>query len=809
MPTRRPLLSLALLAALAPAARAAVRMTDWPTGCRVLTDHYQLSVDVTLRPTVELRTADGQTHLANLGEVSVSQAGRTFWATAQPPPHFHPLRSGPYLVELHLENIILRDAAGDWPGLGELSLFCHEDRVYVLAAFLCPQKEWINRGLYVYHAPPGRAPCPPVSPTAFRIEFTHLPAAPGLVAQGVTALGAVVAGGPALALRGTLPAGQPVPSPVLGSGPAAEAFTCRPADLPWPPGSVHEVGGMIAVAPTTAAAEAALAEEGHPLPATAFTMQMGQCAGYDPARGVYALTAVTSGTPEPPRSLRAGTRFRVRNDGPARTILVDQRDPWGGISGGIIRDGAGLPLPIIIQFGLNFPELNAEAGEPGWATLTYPLALAPGQVREVRGEHLYHALADREVLYLTSLEDIGDPLLLQVTVGRGESHTLTTGPYPGPLTPGNELRINDFRRIYSQLRVRSVSAILPTFFGYWDAAGKYQGLMPGPVTFRETSPFAAEYSLPAATGDGAVSGSLRVWQAPQDDMTRVFTEVSLRVNRTVRLDHAHPAPLFFLRHHAFNPMAFMRYAYTGPDGATRAGALTYARTVVANGAPLGELPFGCIYHADNALDNGVPCSDITGNPGFVLLDWDVRLGDKPVRPGCYLFCTGAGDVPDGDYARDLAVVPTERLEVLPEGSVIRYRAVQMVWGDNSSGPADMERERARWALKPLRVSARVGEALSADPPEFRAVGGRADVEISGGAGWLPVRVRGMAPGRPLEVRQTDASGARDLGPGAPDEPWYSAWPEAAERSSDARPSCGFTFLVKMPETGGPIRLEIR
>jgi hypothetical protein len=557
----------------------------------------------------------------------------------------------------------------------------------------------------------------------------------------------------------------------------------------------------------------ALAGEADPLPASAFEMKMGQHLGFDPARGVYALTAQTSGTPDPPRGLRAGTRFVVHNSAPAspqaraRRILVDQRDPWGGIGGGIIRDGNGEPLPVLVQFGLNYPEMHAEAKEPGWATLTYPLTLGADETREIIGEHLYRALSDREIIYLNSLENIGAPLLLQTTVGRGEAHTLTTGPYPGPLTPGNELRLNDFRRIYSQEQVRSVSAILPTFFGYWDAEGQYQGLHAGFVDFRQTSPFLAEYETQAATLDRAVTGALRVWQAAQSDMDRVFTEVSLKVNRDIPLDAKRPAPLFFLRHHAFNPMAFMKYAITQADGSPREGDLTYARTIVANGDPLGKLPFGCLYRASNGLDQGKPCSDITGNPGFVLLEWEVQCGGKAVLPGAYAFCTGAEDKEDGAYARDLAVVPAQRMTLLPRGSTIHYRAVQMVWGDNSSDWRVMQQERERWALNPLRAQASVGTVVSSDPPEVRATAGRIVAQVTGGTDWIPVKVQGLqagfaaGAGRALHVRQTDAGGTRELGPGAPGEAWYNAWPDAAGK-------CGFTFLVRTPESGGEVKLEV-
>jgi len=73
-------------------------------------------------------------------------------------------------------------------------------------------------------------------------------------------------------------------------------------------------------------------------------------------------------------------------------------------------------------------------------------------------------------------------------------------------------------------------------------------------------------------------------------------------------------------------------------------------------------------------------------------------------------------------------------------------------------------------------------------------------EISGGTDWIPVRLMGLDPSKPLQVRQTDSTGARMLGPGATDEPWYSAWP-----TGDGK--CGFTLLVRTDPDGGPVRIE--
>jgi hypothetical protein len=98
------------------------------------------------------------------------------------------------------------------------------------------------------------------------------------------------------------------------------------------------------------------------------------------------------------------------------------------------------------------------------------------------------------------------------------------------------------------------------------------------------------------------------------------------------------------------------------------------------------------------------------------------------------------------------------------------------------------------------VEANVGTVLATDPPEIAAAGGRIVAEVSGGTDWLPVRLAGFDPGRPLSVRQTDSTGARMLGPGTPEEPWYSAWPAGAGR-------CGFTVLVRTDPGGGVVGLE--
>jgi hypothetical protein len=800
----------ALLLALccAPALRAEVVLTNGVSTCAIRTPRYQLRVDTASPRLIALQAPDGQPLLEGIVEFSLAASGRRFTWQGKPAPHLHTLRAGPHLVELCIENIVLRadgemarslcdrhgGSAGvaTWPGLAELHVTCQEQKVYVHVRFLLPVGEWVNAGRFVYRRPEGHPPAGDCSPSrASVVVRTAL--------QARSRAGGLILGRrPCLAAAAMLPEGRP---DSLAAARQGLDLTVPVGETPWQPGAVREAAWAFLIAADPEQASLALDAERYPLPPQAFVTTMGQCDGFDPRTGLYVFRAQTSPTPEPPRGLRAGSAFAVTNDARGRTLLIDSFDPWGGICGGIVRDSDGAPLPVRIQFGLNFPELHAEAGEPGWATLTFPLSLAPRERREIRADHLYGGASDHDLLFLTSLENVGDPLLVQATVSRVESFTVNTGLYPGQMKPGNELRINDSRRHYRDLRVRSVSAILPTFFGYYDADDHYQGLVPGEFHIAEAGPFLAEMTIAARTPDGRVEGSVHLWEVPCSDRTRLFAEVELRTREDVPLSQRRPAPLFFLRHHAFNPMAYRRFAAWVAPGRVHVGELNFKPEVVVNGRALGARPFGCLYQASNAIDQGIPCSDIVGNPGWMLVDFAARAGNADIPAGLYAFATGAEDPEHGDYARDLAVVPAQPIRSLPAGTVIRYRALQVVYGDNASDCAPMLDEREAWAVNPLRVEARVGTVMSDAPPHLRAAGGVAEFTISGGMDWMAVKVGGFQRIGHLRLWRIADDGTRVPLHAGDGDPWYISWP-------DGDGGIGHTFLVSLPEGGGPLRLRV-
>jgi len=783
---------------LARAAPAEVVLSNGSGACSIMTSQYQLQVDTTSRNLISLRAADGGALLQGvavmltLGEHRFEWAGPTTSLTAgAPPPHLHTLRAGPHLVELCIENVVLTDRGETWPGLVELRLTCHESKVYLHARCLLPTSDWVNAGRFVYRRPQGHPASLVCSPTDGRVILHVGQQAVAGAGGPSTSLGAgpVFGAGPCLAIASTLPADGAISASADGND---AALMIPIGDLPWAPGAVREAACALLVAPDRSQAALGLDIENHPLAREALPTTMGECQGFDPRTGLYVFRAQTSPTPGPPRGFRAGAAFSVQNDDRRRTILVDSFDPWGGICGGIVRDGQGVPLPIRIQFGLNFPELAAEAGEPGWATLTFPLALAPGEQRQLQVEHLYGGAMDHDLLMLTSLENVGGPLLMQATVSRVESFTVTTG---------GELAINDFRRHYRDLKVRSVSAILPTFFGYYDAADRYHGLAPGEVRIEEAGPLLAEVSIACHSDDGLVVGEVRLWEVPCSDRTRLFADVALQVKQDVQLSAKRPAPLFLLRHHAFNPMAYRRFAAWVAPGELRVGELNFVPQVVANGVALGAFPFGLLYEASNPIDQGIPCSDISGNPGWVLLDAEARVNDKPLALGLYAFATGANDSASGDYARDLAVVPAARLDVLPAGTLIKYRALQLVFGDSKSDYTPMMAERQAWAVNPLRVEVTKGKLVSHDPPQLTAVRDAAQFSLSGGTDWMAVRVGGFSRvGRLVVLTATGFAKGAPMPHAREGEPWYVAWPDGGR--------VGYTFLVKLPGDGSRLRLHV-
>jgi hypothetical protein len=675
-------------------------------------------------------------------DLFLTSGGKTYRSSLSPKPaKVHPIRIGRYLTELQVENIALASSDGEeWPGLGEITFYCHADRVYVRARLICNDKEWVKGDLTAYQAYEGHRDCPETEATATGVLMTGT-------------------------FQVLIPARKEVSADV--------AFEVGK----WQRGSVHEAC-FILYPGSRKEAEKALDEELNPLPASAFQMTRGKVVGYSPTKGVYEMIAKDTSTPEPPRDFYGGCTFTVQNDGHHRRILIEQLNDWGGLRGAVIRDGEGDPLPIRPQICINFPELGRH-GEPDWAFVIYPLDLKPGEEKMITADHLYLGYGKNDQIMLASLENVGNPVLMQTSVATVESHTMTTGLYFGnPDAPHNDLRLNDFRKYKGEYGGnRSVSAVLPSFFRYLDSSGKWHKVVPEHTDIAFEGPVFVDYTSTGRTDDGKVKVTVRTIQMPHDDMTRVFNYVTVDFLEDVSVEPSRKSNMRFAQQYTFNPMVFLKYAYTAEDGSVRTGDLDLSGEIKEDGTPLGKKPFVTAYYAPNGLENGIPCSDITGNPGFVLMDWKGQVNGKPVEPGLYVF-TAKALADGGDYSRDLAVVPAEQISEIKAGSKIEYTVENFVFGDVKSDYTIPAREREAFGLHPP-------ESL---PVMFRAKVGKADFTLTGGVNKMAVRVDGFTSPAPIKLEEWADDQFVPVDRGVHGNDWYQC--------HQAGTGFGFIFLAE-------------
>ena len=771
--------------------------------CEVWADRFRLVVDSDGQSLLSVFDRATEELLLEVSGLWLTVGTRVFRRDASARVDLHTTRAGIYLVETHVENIVLADGEARWPGLAELSVYCHREKLHIAFDLLCSDAAWVARRdagtdspKYVYEAREGHRACPSFSPADYGLELSVPAGSPiGRFGDGSLLVGT------GLGLRTTEPAEAVDVS--LRDGRRIRV-TASSGGAAWPPGSVHGVGAVAVFGANVPATRQALALEQRPLPfGNVAVRNQAQVIGYQPRDGLWKVLGVSSTTPHPVPGQRGGAHLDVKNDGLARTLLVDQRDDWGGIAGGILLDRDGGPLPIPIQFELNFPEKH-QHGESGFAHLLYPLELSPGQTLSLDAEHFFHSFAGRDMVYLNSLEPaaVNHAVILQVSVGREESHTARLG---------EEFHLTDFRPHFRDVEGGSASASRITFFSYRDASGQEQRLVGKAVSVRESGPGLIEYEARVESSDGAIAGSIRVWQPATSDMTRIFSEVDLRVLADVGLDASGLGAPFFTRYEVGNPMVYQTYAYREPKGWTATGDLprsTEAPEAVADGTPLSTPFFLSMFGASNyggedGEGNELTISDRAGNPSMVVFDWDVRVGRRSLRPGVY--ASGAGAAKSGDpgswYRRSVGVVPVRRLSALPRGSRIHYRAVHVTGGDEHTDAGLAEAEYEAWA-EAYGVRALEGKLLSRYPIHVRARNGRAAVEIEGGRNWMPVRVSGLTALAGLEAWVGAGDSRERVGADSPDAPWCNVWPDPGSPGT-----YGCTFIVRRTAPG-PIRVEL-
>jgi hypothetical protein len=720
--------------------------------CTVQTKAYSLAADVYAVPPVAV-TAKSDGAVFSVNRIELEEGGKVYTSDfASAVPRLHILRIGSYFTQFNLENIVLKSGTNAWPGLVELSVYCHADRVYWAASFICNKKDWVvrsfgRRGTYVYKARDGFTNCDPRTPTAVRLVFQTSEPVPA-VTQTLNPVYAVSGRSGVLA---TLPR---VASCGLVSGGGTEwmlSATNSALGGTWPTNHIFEIGAMTAFAPEQSVLEQTMTNQLSPLTTNNISVSSGgSYYGFSAKDGLYKFDAtIPSGI--------GGVRFTASNSGALPRDCLIEQETIGGISGTLLLDGVSNPVPVVIQHSLNFSG-EAAYGEVANATQIYPLALAAGgsaarQCAVFRDKVLPYAC-----IWLNCLEagvDDAAPanprtIIFQTMMCGNETHTTRVG---------DEQRITDFRpHEWSRGTNATAHSALVKILEYDDAAGIRQYMEVTGIRMIEQGPFINEFEMTVWSTDGKVGGTIRRILCTHSDHNRIFDRVNLYVRETVALSTNKQAPLVFYQlHRDFPPVRYAQYAFMAASGAFQVGSYSSDNTVFHNGTVAASLPAGFMFDAGYL-------STRAGNPGYVFSRWDVRLNGTAVAPGVLIRRSNDTDRVNG-------IVPALPIQTISGGSYIGYDVMSFTGGNEFTRQELIEEQAACWRGG-LTVTAETGRVVENFPPKVRAINGRAVFTVQGGQDYVPVRVCGLAQGA-VQGRVTAGNGT----PVEMTSLWYNAWPD--------------------------------
>lgn len=291
------------------------------------------------------------------------------------------------------------------------------------------------------------------------------------------------------------------------------------------------------------------------------------------------------------------------------------------------------------------------------------------------------------------------------------------------------------------------------FLVYEDAEGRYQPWKAVRTSYVSQGPNLTDVQYSGVTADGHIACRVAVSTPRTDDLNRAY--------HRLRYDILKPTPF---RRLAFYQLGSDRYHWHQYGRLARGnaaglieefdpgrGGRAYRRT----GIPCpGTAPWFSL-HDGIAADGGKPVEGGWATRGLVIRSWKARLGGREAAPYASIFGTEAGRVPSANLELS---APPELKELQPGDFVeadLELLILPMVAGDyygpNTSLKASLETTANTWrevqrqaAGNDLRIKVQRGRLMHPYPPVIQADRrDRADFEITGGLGYLPVTISGL------------------------------------------------------------------
>ncbi len=292
------------------------------------------------------------------------------------------------------------------------------------------------------------------------------------------------------------------------------------------------------------------------------------------------------------------------------------------------------------------------------------------------------------------------------------------------------------------------------FLVYYDANSQYQHLVRMKAAYNSHGPNLTDVTYAGITADGCIAARINVSLPRCDDMTRVYHRIRYDVLKPTtfsRLAFYQVGSDGYLWHQ-YNLLARGNEKGMLEEWTPNRGGKKYDRTGIACD---GNVPWFSL-HAAVPGDHGKPPRGAWANRGLVIRSWKARLGGKDAPPFASVFGTLAGNVPSANLELS---APPHVTQLLP-GDFVEAQVELLIlpmsaddyYGPNENLRASLKAGGNTW--KPvlrqavgnaLLVRAVHGELVRAYPPVVKAdASGQAEVEITGGVGYVPVTFAGLA-----------------------------------------------------------------
>ena len=338
------------------------------------------------------------------------------------------------------------------------------------------------------------------------------------------------------------------------------------------------------------------------------------------------------------------------------------------------------------------------------------------------------------------------------------------------------------------------------FLRYFDDQGRHQRLGRLRTHYEYTGPNLTNVVYSGISRDGAVRAQIRTQLGRTDDLVRAYYHFDYEILETIEYRRF---ALFQVAADRYSDNGFTRYAYGAGANLLFDGTIPNHRTTGyasadQRGIPIdGAAPWVMLY--DNQR-SGDALPERLANVGFIVRSYRATLGDEVVTtPHINIHRTFNGGFSQMGF--ELGIPYDEARRVIPAGSrlqaVVEYvipPADKDAYYGQSEYLLAMPREHFQStamlqhlaAENQVIAQALVGSVRAEQPVELEAVDGATAVEfrLSGGLGYVPVTIRGLARPDGWRLERLDGEAWVRVDQSVEGNDYWQAYERSADQTYD-------------------------